>query len=306
MKKIRAFIDLGTNTFHLLIAALENGETEVLYRAREIVGLGAGGINEGIIQPEAMERGLSCLEKFSSTCKAYKTAQINAFGTSALRHAKNSPAFIDRVRTSTGIEIEVIGGEREAELIELGISASVGDIAEPYLIMDIGGGSTEFILVANGKTLEKISFEVGVQRLISAFFTEDPLPTSQYSELNNYLGDFLEGLKVFRRHDPKVLVGASGTYTTLLKMYTTETGIGESSGTLVPADYFRRTFAQLIQLPREKRLAMPGMSAPRVDLIVVGASLVNYVIEYFNFAGFYVSGSGLKEGAMLLAAKGKL
>jgi exopolyphosphatase/guanosine-5'-triphosphate,3'-diphosphate pyrophosphatase len=306
MRKIRAFIDLGTNTFHLLIAALENGNSEIIFSTKEIVGLGAGGINQGEILDDAMERGLTCLREFSKLCQQHQAEQVNAYGTSALRNASNSHLFIDLVNQETGIAIEIIGGDREAELIQLGISSSVQNIDEPYLIMDIGGGSTEFILVAKGIAIMKKSFEVGVQRLLSAFYSEDPITESSYRSLQKYLEEFLQTLARFKEHNPKMLVGASGTFTTLLRMYAAENGITESSETPVPTEFFRAIFNKLLTLPRERRLLLPGMSAPRVDLIVVGSSLVEHVIDYFEFDSFFVSGNGLKEGAMLLASKGKL
>ena len=306
MNKIRAFIDLGTNTFHLLIAAISEGEAEIIFRTREIVGLGAGGINKGLIMADAFQRGEKCLDEFKSICATYGVEQINAYGTSALRNASNSHAFIERVLENTGIRIEVINGDREAELIQLGISASLHKIDTPYLIMDIGGGSTEFILVHGDTILKKQSFEVGVQRLLSAYFTDDPLPPAEYERLMSHLDDFLAVLDEFKALKPKVLVGASGTFTTLLRMFNTAYGGTESTATEVKATFFRDVFDRFLTLPRADRLKLPGMSAPRVDLIVVGSCLVHFVLNTFAFDGFFVSGNGLKEGAMVLASKGKI
>lgn len=306
MSKIRAFIDLGTNTFHLLIAEISKGNASILYRTKEIVGLGAGGINEARILPDAMERGLTCLNTFKAKCEEFNVEEINAFGTSALRISNNRDEFMIKVKSATGIDIEIIGGDREAELIRLGISSEISDTLEPYLIMDIGGGSTEFILVNEGKAVMKQSFEVGVQRLLSSYFTSDPLPVDSYKELSNYLSTFLDDLRAFKSYSPKVLIGASGTYTTLLDMYAAHHHIEYSTATKVPVEFFYSSFNKIITYPRSDRLKLPGMSAPRVDLIVVGSCIVEYVLNYFDFDGFYVSGNGLKEGAMLLASKGKL
>lgn len=306
MSKIRAFIDLGTNTFHLLIADIADGKANILFRTKEIVGLGAGGINEAQILPDAMARGISCLKAFKVKCEEYNTESINAFGTSALRISKNSDDFISKVSSATGINIEVIDGEREAELIQLGISADLSDALDSYLIMDIGGGSTEFIMVKQGKTVIKQSFEVGVQRLLSSYYNEDPMPLQSYQEVKEYLAEFLKDLKGFKEYSPKVIVGASGTYTTLLNMFSEDRNIDYSTTTMVPAEFFDSIFSKILSSPRQERLMLPGMSAPRVDLIVVGSCLVDHVLKYFNFDGFHVSGNGLKEGAMLLASKGKL
>lgn len=306
MSRIRAFIDLGTNTFHLLIASFENGNANILFKTKEIVGLGAGGINDRIIRPDAQERGLACLLGFAQKCNELKVDQVNAFGTSALRHSRNSDEFLKKVKLSTGFKIEIIDGEREAELIQLGISSSITHIEEPYLIMDIGGGSTEFILVKNDEIQWKRSFEVGVQRLLSTYFKDDPLPKEEHIALRDYLDNLLSELEGLRSLGPINLVGASGTFTTLSRIYAAESDIALSPTLKVPATYFTGLFEKLIKLPRSERLELPGMSAPRVDLIVVGSCLVNYVMESFEFDGFYISGNGLKEGAMLLASKGKL
>ena len=306
MKKIRAFIDLGTNTFHLLIAAIGDGHYDVLFRTKLIVGLGAGGINDNIITDEARHRGLQCLIDFAGICQEYKVDMINAYGTSALRNATNSEEFRAEVLRVAEIKIDIIDGETEAELIQMGISANLPVMKEPYLIMDIGGGSTEFILVEQDEIRWKQSFEVGVQRLLSAYFSTDPIPPGELHALNNYLGKFLNDLESLKSYNPKNLVGASGTYTTLASMYSEESGVNESANLFVPAPFFDSVFDKITTLPRHERQKLAGMSAPRVDLIVVGSCLVAHVMKFFGFKGFYVSGNGLKEGAMLLASKGKI
>ena len=306
MSSIRAFIDLGTNTFHLLIAKVEEGSSDILFRTKKLVGLGAGGINDNKITPDAIERGLACLVEFVQQCSNHGVVNIAAFGTSALRNASNSKDFQEIVLEKTGIRIQIINGDREAELIQLGISAGISFSKEPYLIMDIGGGSTEFIVVKDDEILWKKSFEVGVQRLVSTYLNSDPISKDSLAQLSKYLPEFLSDLKAIKKYNIKALVGASGTFTTLERMYleTSESKVAKDN--MVSASFFYEVFAKLISLPREERLNIPGISHPRVDLIVVGATLVNHVISSFGFTGFYVSDQGLKEGALLLAEKGKL
>ena len=141
---IGAAIDLGTNTFNLLIFRKEGADFEFIYNQRFPVGLGMGGINENKIAKEAFERGVNAIVQFKQTCDKHAVEQTKAFGTSALRGAKNGQLFCEAVYNQTGIKIEIISGLREAELIFEGVKL-VHSFTKYSCIMDIGGGSTEFI-----------------------------------------------------------------------------------------------------------------------------------------------------------------
>ena len=303
---IHAFIDLGTNTFHLLIAEIANEEATILFRTKVIVGLGAGGINNNRITSEAQHRGLTTLKKFSAYIASYNVSKVSAFGTSALRNAENSSEFISLIQKETKIQIDVIDGNREAELIHLGIAGHEFVAEFPYLIMDIGGGSTEFIVANENTILWKKSFEVGVQRLIADYFDGDPPSKASITQLNQYLALFLNDLQEVKAFNVKDLIGASGTFTTLLNMYIAASDHNKSNMEVIPRSFFKDIFKDLLRLPRAERIKMPGMSAPRADLIIMGGCLVNFVLDELNIDKFYVSDNGLKEGALILAQKGKL
>ena len=171
---IKAVIDLGTNTFNILIARIEDNFFEILWSGKEGVSLGMGGINEKIIAPDAFQRGLETMERFKQFCDDWKVVQINAIGTSALRDAVNSLDFIEKVKKLTGIEIKIISGEIEAELIYKGVNLTY-KFKEPAMIMDIGGGSTEFIFADENGIFDLISLNIGVSRMYQEFQTSDPL-----------------------------------------------------------------------------------------------------------------------------------
>lgn len=300
----QAFIDLGTNTFHLLIAEFANGQSEILIRKKEIVGLGAGGINKRIITPEAMDRGLATLRRFRVDCDQYNTTNIKAFGTSALRVSENSTDFIDKVSKDTGITIKIIDGNREAELITLGIQFMTPVEQQPCLLMDIGGGSTEFIVVNGSEILWKRSFEVGVQRLVMSYLNKDPLTEVNRVALDTYLDEIFYPLKEIKALHFKSMIGASGTFTTLLRMLQVETSHNDIEK--VPATFAEKVYRLVTSLPRAERLQLPGLDPARSDLIVVGMCLVHHVINKFSIKEFYVSEGGLKEGALMLAMKEKI
>ena len=159
-----AVIDLGTNTFNLLIAQIDNGQLIRIYSDKLPVLLGMGGINKGVITDSAMLRAKNALILFHESCKKYKVVGINGIGTSALRAASNSSELIDFARIELGIPIEVISGNREAELIYHGVRLS-NAISNPCVIMDIGGGSTEFIGASSTGINWTKSFDIGVSRI---------------------------------------------------------------------------------------------------------------------------------------------
>ena len=159
-KKRIAALDLGTNTFHLLIADVLDNKFEAVKEEQAHVKLGEGGINSGLIADAPFKRGLDALQHFKSEIQRFSVDAIHATGTAALRSAKNGFAFINQVKTSTGIEIEIIDGDLEASLIYQGVRACVS-LAPSALIMDIGGGSVEFIFCNDQTIFWKKSYPIG-------------------------------------------------------------------------------------------------------------------------------------------------
>ena len=141
-----AILDLGTNTFHLLIAEINENSPELIFQETIAVKLGEGGMRDGMINVSAFDRGVSAIRQFKTSIDHYGVFQIKAFATSALRSASNSEDFIKKILTETGIKIEIIDGNREAELIFSGVRSAINMKDQSSLIMDIGGGSVEFII----------------------------------------------------------------------------------------------------------------------------------------------------------------
>ena len=157
--------------------------------------IGMGGINEGYIAEDAINRALSCLGRFKLSCDKYLVEEIRAIGTSAIRDAKNSHEFIQRVKAKVSIEIKTVDGQQEANLIYHGI-AYKHIFTKPSLIMDIGGGSTEFIFADHEGIIEKKSFNIGISRIYQLFDLSDPLTSDDILKIERYLdestGDFFE------------------------------------------------------------------------------------------------------------------
>ena len=298
-----AVIDLGTNTFHILIAeVLENRDYRIVYRLRIPVMIGRGGINQGIITEEGQQRALAALRRFAELIKEYNVKQVRATATSAFRNARNGTTLVQRVREETGIRIEIIDGMREAGYIFGGVQEALSLGKGPVLIMDIGGGSVEFILSSDQQVRWKQSFEMGAQRLLDRFDIQDPISRENLDELTAYFRITLNDLFVAaQRWQPRTLVGASGTFDTLCDIHAHQHRftIAEDAGEFpISADSFSVILQDLLRKNRAERLAIPGMIEMRVDMIVVAAWLIEFVLTELTLKDLRVSAYALKEGVL--------
>jgi exopolyphosphatase/guanosine-5'-triphosphate,3'-diphosphate pyrophosphatase len=297
-ENLSAIIDLGTNTFHLLIA---NQQKEILHEEKRPVRMGVGGINRGIITDDGIKRTVDCLIHFYQKCKELKVDSIRAFGTSALRNAQNSSLVLQQIKSSTGIDVQIISGEEEARLIYLGVRQAVKLGIGKNLIMDIGGGSVEFIIANEKEIFWKQSFEVGGQRLLERFQKHDPILKEEIDDLIQYLkielSLLLDQIKI---HYPTCIVGSSGSFETLSDMHCARHDIPnpqlpESPLTIESVHLIHQ---QLISRNKEERIAIPGMMEWRAEMIVVTASLIKFLLDHHSFQEIKVSRFSLKEGVL--------
>ena len=298
-----AVIDMGTNTFHLLIAKVGEAQHEVLLDEKHAVGLGRGGINDGLITIEAMDRALISLHSLKKTTIAYGVDKVILTGTSAVRSAKNKAKFIVRIKHELDWDVVVLTGDQEALGIYEGVKSAVQIPQENALIIDIGGGSVEFIICrAEEGILWKRSFEIGGQRLLERFQASDLITEDEIKNINEYLNEALKPLLVAASElkGVKTLIGSSGSFDTLCDMYCAEHGmvLKGASGFNLPLSAYRKMAKSLIEKNRAARLEVPGMIALRVEMIVVALVLINWVIEKLQIEKIEVSFYALKEGLL--------
>jgi exopolyphosphatase/guanosine-5'-triphosphate,3'-diphosphate pyrophosphatase len=302
MQERVAIIDLGTNTFHLLIAEEKVRGFSFIYRERLAVRIGQRGINQGIIQPDAIERAVRALTSFRTTIDQHDVLKIFAFGTSALRNAANAEEVIEIFKTKAGIEVTVISGEREAELIFYGVKSAMELGQHNSLVMDIGGGSVEFIIGNEDTILWKESFEIGAQRLLERFQQHDPLQEQEIHVLENYFQEMLSTLfTALHTHKPSTLIGSSGTFDTLSDIYCSKHHVSkpmEDPETPLTLQGFYEIYEELLYKNREERMRIPGMIEMRVDMIVVACCLINFLLGRYAFENIRVSTFALKEGIL--------
>lgn len=302
MSRKLAIIDLGTNTFHLLVAEFIENQYRIIHREKVAVKLGMGGINQDIIQENAIFRATEVLKNFSSTLQQADIRMIYAFGTSALRNARNAQEVIQKIKQSTGIDVTIISGDREADFIYQGVRSAVNLGSMPALIIDIGGGSVEFIIGDQTTLHWKKSIEIGAQRLLEKFQQHDPITKSEIEDLDQYfnlkLTDVLEALN---HYQPKILIGSSGTFDTLSEIHCIHHGISiksEDPETPLTIESFYLIYNSLIAKNRSERLLIPGMIEMRVDMIVVACCLIRYIMDKYSFYNIKVSSYSLKEGVL--------
>ena len=307
-----AVLDLGTNTFNILIVNIQNNVKTIVEHGRHSVKIGKGGIQNNFITDEAIDRAIEAVIKFKKLIDNYNIAStdVKALATSAFRNAKNGQDLVDKIYNQTGIKVEVIDGDKEAELIYFGVKAALDIGDETALIMDIGGGSVEFIICNEHHIFWKKSYEIGAQRLLDMFHKNDPIKSDSIDEMLNYLQVALVELqKQVKLFKPKTLIGSSGTFDTLCEIYIKEFNIDYEleSGTEfeLPINYFGEVFYKLVTKNLADRKLIPGMSLMRVDMIVVSVCLIDYVLKNFYINKLRVSFYSLKEGMLYLMTSKK-
>lgn len=295
-------MDLGTNTFHLLIAEGSAADYKALIHEHDSVKLGEGGINKGIIQKTAYERGIATMRKFADDIRQYEVKDVRAIATSALRNASNGGQFIDEVADKTGINIEIINGAQEAEYIYKGVKLAGGMSGQTRLIMDIGGGSVEFILGDEQGIIWKQSFEIGAARLMDKFHQTDPIQQESIDALNAYLDNHLTTLMAeAAKHPVHTLIGSSGAFETFAELVERDKGkhfdLGIKNYDFELIDLLRLT-EKLVASSHQERKDTAGIIPVRVDMIVVASLITEFIINRLGIENVCMSTYSLKEGVL--------
>lgn len=291
-----AVIDLGTNTFHILIAEqLADGTFQDIYRERKFVKLAEDGISK--IGHLPYQRGLDALIHFQKIIVEKKVNQVKAFGTAALRTASNSKAFIKDAKEKANVEIELIPGSEEARLIHLGVTQAVQLGDEKGLIMDIGGGSVEFIIADKHQVFWAESFPIGVAVLFKTYHHDEPISTIELQILETFFNDTLQPFfSILKKYQTPNLIGASGTFDVLENILPLEEK-NKLSAT-IDVQHFAPLYQKVIQMTLEERLSQQNIPDTRSDMIVVALVLIDFIIRKANIQKIMVSSYAMKEGIL--------
>lgn len=301
-----AVIDLGTNTFHLVITDSIHGTYQEIARRRIYVRLGEGGLGSSSITPAAWQRALDAMKEFQAIIDAHQVKEVYAVGTSALRNAYNSAELIAAIEQQTNIQVDVISGKQEAGLIYRGVKEAVKIAEEEIaLIMDIGGGSVEFIICSSNQSLWEQSFEIGAQRLVDNFNQHNYILPEELTNMEAYLAKHLGPLfQAADTYRPTRLIGSSGAFTTIGAILGAKQEIvvgKEVTSYDIPFAKFVKLYKDIRYTTHEDRLQIPGLSDQRVDMIVVSMALIYFVLNKNNLQHITASKYSLKVGLLLHA-----
>jgi exopolyphosphatase/guanosine-5'-triphosphate,3'-diphosphate pyrophosphatase len=290
-----AIIDLGTNTFHLLLVESSKCKIgfEVLYRERHYVLLAEGGIDT--ISDSSMQRAKSAIDAFQNVLSNYKDIELVIVGTEALRVATNGNLINIYIKEHLSSVLHIISGNREAELIFKGNKLIVSADHTPYLIMDIGGGSTEFILVDDNHIILSNSYPLGVTKIYNAFNDTDPISIKAISSIESHIENQLSDMtEVIKGYNLNCLIGASGSFEVLSEVLTGN--IPQQELVNISLADFEKLSMKVISSSIDERRDIKGIPENRIKFIQVAFIMMRKIIDMYAPDQIGVSPFAIKEG----------
>jgi exopolyphosphatase/guanosine-5'-triphosphate,3'-diphosphate pyrophosphatase len=306
----RAVIDVGTNSVKLLVADVVGSHVTPLTEESKQTRLGAGFYETHRLQPEAIAKTAAVVAKFSALAKQMDAATIRVIATSAARDALNANELLAAIQQSSALTMEIISGEQEADWVFQGVTSDPNLAPLPLLILDLGGGSTEFILVDNSIQQFRSSYRLGTVRLLEQLQPPDPPSSEELARCRDWLRKFLEkeiapalepAFRLCRQ--PVQLVGTGGTATILARMEAQMEYFDREriEATRLSFNQLRMRVESLWQMPLAKRQTIVGLPPKRADVILTGVAIYEAVMERFGFAELRVSTRGLRYAALMSA-----
>jgi exopolyphosphatase / guanosine-5'-triphosphate,3'-diphosphate pyrophosphatase len=289
-----AAVDLGSNSFHMVLGRVENGQVAIVDRMKEMVQLGAGLDDARLLNDAAQERGVKCLENFGQAAHALPQENVRAVGTNTLRVARNVERFLERAQLALGHSIEVISGIEEARLIYAGVVSSLPASDEQRLIVDIGGGSTELVIGQRTTPLDLESLYMGSIAMMKRHFPDGKLNAKRFRRAEVTALQELERVqKRFRRLGWNAAIGASGTVRAVARVVR-ENGFGQS----ITRDAIRKLRAAVLEAGSVERLSFQGLNRARATVFPGGLAVLSAIFESLEVESMGVSNSALREGLL--------
>ncbi|PIV19692.1 MAG: Ppx/GppA family phosphatase [Deltaproteobacteria bacterium CG_4_8_14_3_um_filter_45_9] len=293
-----ASIDIGTNTILLLISEVKRGKIHPLFEMETVVRLGEGVQKNKMLLKEAMERGLQTLAQYLKRCQAMEVQKIFAAGTSALREAKNSEDFLKGAKDKLNLSIEVISGEEEAQLSFLAVANDLKEVKKPVLVVDVGGGSTEFILGKGDQISHWISLPLGSVRFTEEFLCSDPIQEEEWEKMERKIQGHL--VNIPHSKEPPSMVAVGGTATTLASV---EMGLEEFIAEKIHHFILKKgeLGKQLLRYRSktiEERKKIPGLPVARADVILAGGTILYLAMEELKCSSVLISCHGVRYGLL--------
>ena len=292
---VSAVIDIGTNTFNLLIANRSKSGLTIIESHKVAVSLGMGGINEGVLADDAIQRALDAFEKFRGILLNYPVVQPILIATSAVRDAKNATEFTAAIFDRFAWSVTVVSGMKEAELIYKGVGLCY-DFKEHTLIMDIGGGSTEFIEANNEGICSEVSLNIGVSRLYQGFSVNDPFTAKDVLQIESFLDERSMGF--FSDKSIPALLGSSGTFETFYELMYKKPFPKSNKIIELGLESFTKMLDELIYSSLEDRNKNEFIIPIRKKMAPFAAVKTRWVLRKIKPKRILISPFSLKEGVL--------
>jgi exopolyphosphatase/guanosine-5'-triphosphate,3'-diphosphate pyrophosphatase len=288
-----AAVDLGSNSFHMIVCSLKDGKLQILDRLREMVRLASGLDKRNILDIPTQTRALECLERFGQRIRNLPQGSVRVVGTNTLRTAKNAQEFLTKAEMALGHPIDIISGIEEARLIYLGVAYSLGSNGNTRLVMDIGGGSTEYILGKGDMPNQKESLHMGCVSVSDAFFKGGKLSKSAFAEATLFAEQKLEPFqKQFHRKKWNEAIGASGSLRSIDKVLKAKNW----SNNGITKSGLEQLAAYLCQCNHVNDLKLPDLNPDRLPIFPGGVAIVYATFKSLGIEQMTVSDGALREG----------
>jgi exopolyphosphatase / guanosine-5'-triphosphate,3'-diphosphate pyrophosphatase len=294
-----AAVDIGSNSVRLKISRLSGRSLREIHEDRQVTRLGDGVFRTGLLTPEAIADTVKVLRRFHRAVQQEGADSVRVVATSALRDARNSRAFLEWVRSTTGWKVEIISGLEEARLIHLGLVSSLRVSAAPVLMVDLGGGSCELTISSRSHIRDTVSLPLGAVRLTNEFLQHDPPRKAELRRLRGFvereIGRIADRIA---RTRPSTVIATSGTAASLAAVCHSLYATKGPRATAVSRAQMRRIAKMLSRIPLEQRVKQPGIGPRRAEIVIAGAVVYAELLERCQLAGFRYSPLGLRDGLL--------
>ena len=293
LPEVVAAVDLGSNSFHMIVCSLKDGKLQIQDRIREMVRL-ASGLDKNLnLDRETQNRALACLERFGQCVRNFPPGSVRAVGTNTLRTAKNAQEFLTQAERALNHPIEIIAGIEEARLIYLGVAYSLGGNGGTRMVMDIGGGSTEYILGSGDVPHEKESLHMGCVTLSNLFFKGGKLSKNAFGQAVLFAEQQLEPFQqTFRRDKWNKAIGASGSLRAIDKVLK----LKNWSNNGITLEGLEQLLTHMCQCSHVNELKLPDLNPDRLPVFPGGVAIVYATFKSLGIEQMTVSDGALREG----------
>jgi exopolyphosphatase/guanosine-5'-triphosphate,3'-diphosphate pyrophosphatase len=292
---VLAAVDLGSNSFHMVVGRYSHGQITIVDRLRETVRLAAGLDEQDRLNRDATSRALSCLERFGQRLRDVKAERVRVVGTNTLRKAKRKGAFLDRAREALGHPIEIISGVEEARLIYLGVAHTTPSEGGHRLVMDVGGGSTEFIIGEGFATRRLESLYMGCVSMATAHFADGEITEKRFKRARTAAELELEPVTArFRRSEWDAAFGASGTMRSVSEVLLAR---GAPKGDIT-REGVQWLVEECLRAGHVSKLKLPGLASDRAEILPGGLAIIVAAFEMLGIETMRVADGALREGLL--------